>query len=79
MGTAARTLERPRGLSLPGMLWFAVPLVAFLLETAWLFSSDWLRERRASSLGPPQGGLRSLRIAERILHPKAQDHDPENG
>src|SRR5215207_507650 len=40
---ASQTVERPRGLSLQGMLWFAVPLVAFLLATAWLFSSDWLR------------------------------------
>jgi zinc transporter, ZIP family len=39
-----------RALSATTLLWFALPLAAFLLATAWLFSSDWLK---AFDVGAP--------------------------
>jgi zinc transporter ZupT len=40
---AARPVAAARGLSSRNLMWFALPLTAFLLATAWLFSSDWLQ------------------------------------
>jgi zinc transporter ZupT len=39
----AARVEGARALSTKNVLWFALPLIALLLATAWLFSSDWLR------------------------------------
>jgi zinc transporter, ZIP family len=40
---AARPVDGARRLSAKNLVWFALPLAALLLATAWLFSSDWLK------------------------------------
>src|SRR5215207_10280775 len=40
---SAAPVESPSTLSTRHLLWFVLPLIAFLLATAWLFSGDWLR------------------------------------
>ncbi|MEX2129470.1 MAG: metal transporter [Xanthobacteraceae bacterium] len=50
MNKPARPAAAKTGRSLTDYLWFAVPLVALVLATVWLSTSDWLR---AFNVGAP--------------------------